>query len=85
MACDYLGYQYMTGDMLPADTEKGLAYYRKAAELGNARSMMALGYAYLTGQGVEPDRDAAISWYEQAAVAGREDAVPIIARLKAGE
>ncbi|MBP5168229.1 MAG: sel1 repeat family protein, partial [Oscillospiraceae bacterium] len=82
LACDYLGYLYMTGDMVPADPEKGLAYYRKAAELGNARSMMALGYAYLEGQGVEPDPGAALSWYEQAAVAGRADAVPIIERLK---
>ena len=82
MACDYLGWLYMTGDMVPADTEKGLAYYRKAAELGNARSMMALGYAYLNGQGVEPDQAEALRWYEQAAMAGRADALQFIPKLK---
>ena len=82
MACDYLGYLYMTGDLVPQDTEKGLEYYRKGAGLGNSRSMMALGYACLSGQGVSPDREEAARWYEMAALAGRTDALEILEKLR---
>ena len=83
LACDYLGYQYMTGsDLISPDPGKGMDYYRKAAALGNSRSMVALGYAYQTGQGVEIDLAEAERWYEQAAIAGRADAVQALASLK---
>ncbi len=83
LACDYLGYQYMTGsDLISPDPGKGMDYYRKAAALGNSRSMVALGYAYQTGQGVEIDLAEAARWYEQAAIAGRTDAAQALASLK---
>ena len=63
----------MSGSMVPQSTEKGLEWYKKAAELGNARSMYALGYAYQCGQGVEINMDEAIRWYERAALAGHKD------------
>jgi TPR repeat protein len=71
----------MTGETVPADPEKGIRYYRKAAEMGNGRSMMALGYAYQTGDGVDADPAEAARWYEQAALAGREDALAALASL----
>ena len=74
LATDYLGYLYMTGSMVPQDTQKALELYRKAAELGNPRSMYALGYAYQVGQGVEADFSEALKWYEKAALAGHETA-----------
>ena len=64
----------MTGSIFPQDTQKGLEWYRKAAELGNPRSMFALGYAYQCGQGVEPDLKEAARWYEKAALAGHSNA-----------
>ena len=70
------------GDLVPQDTARGLEYYRKAAELGNSRSMAALGYAYQTGQGVDADPAEAARWYEQAAVAGRTDAAESLRALQ---
>ena len=65
----------MTGSLVPSDTEKGLSWYKKAAELGNARSMYALGYAYQCGQGVEINMEEALRWYEKAALAGHKNAL----------
>ena len=72
----------MTGEMVDQDTEKGLEYYRRAAELGNSRSMMALGYAYLSGQGAESDLTEAARWYEMAALAGRAEALEVLEKLR---
>ena len=72
----------MSGELVEQNTEKGLDYYRKAAELGNSRSMMALAYAWMTGQGVDPDPGEAARWYELAALAGRADAAEMLAQLQ---
>ena len=85
LACDYLGWLYMTGTSVAQDEAKGLEYYLKAAELGNGRSMMALGYAYEHGQGTETDLSSAESWYEKAALAGRADALAARSRLREAE
>ena len=77
LACDYLGWLYMTGSVVQQDLEKGLSLYRKAAEMGNARSMYALGYAYQCGQGVEISMDEAARWYEKAALAGHQNALSV--------
>ena len=68
---------------MPKDVEKGLSWYRKAAELGNSRSMAALGYMYQYGIDVAPDAAEAARWYEQAALAGRTDALESLASLAA--
>ena len=44
--------------------------------------MMALGYAFYTGQGVQADQDEALRWYEKAALAGRADALEILAQMQ---
>ena len=66
------------GTMVPQDSEKAVEWYTRAAEKGNARSMMALGYAFRTGQGVPADPEEAVRWYEKAALAGRADALEIL-------
>ena len=65
----------MTGTYVDKDVEEGFKWYRKAADLGNARSMYALGYAYQCGQGVETDLKEAAKWYEKAALAGHQNAL----------
>ena len=72
----------MTGEGVEKDEEKAVEYYKKAAELGNARSMMALGYASLTGQGMDSDYDQAARWFELAALAGRTDALDAYESLR---
>ena len=72
----------MTGSIVSQDVQKGLEWYRKAAELGNARSMYALGYAYQCGQGVEMNMEEALSWYEKAALAGHETALQVYNAFK---
>ena len=67
----------MTGTYVDKDVEEGLEWYRKAAELGNPRSMYALGYAYQCGQGVEPDLKEASKWYEKSALAGNQNALMV--------
>ena len=74
--CVILGVKYAKAEE-PQDREKGLEYYKKAAELGNARSMYALGYAYQCGQGVEADLQEALRWYEKAALAGHANALAV--------
>ena len=69
-ACDYVGYLYMTGTLVPQDVQLGLHWYEKAAGLGNPRSMYALGYAYQCGQTGEVNMAEALRWYERAALAG---------------
>ena len=76
---------YLSGENAVKDVEKGLSWYRKAAELGNSRSMAALGYMYQYGIDVDPDPAEAAHWYEQAALAGREDALEALSSLESGK
>jgi TPR repeat protein len=46
------------------------AWYRKAAEQGNARAQLNLGMLYNNGQGVPQDYAQAAQWYRKAAVQG---------------
>lgn len=41
---------------------KGITWYRKSADRGNARGEYLLGIAYTNGTGVEQDDDEAIKW-----------------------
>jgi TPR repeat protein len=46
---------------------EALAWYRKAAEQGNAAGEFGLGTMYLSGEGVTPDRSQALFWFRRAA------------------
>ena len=69
------GMMYAEGLGVPQDYAKACEWYKKAAELGNARSMYALGYACQCGQGVEVSMEEALRWYEKAALAGHLSAL----------
>ena len=77
----FLNYS-MSGSMVPQSTEKGLEWYKKAADLGYARSMYALGYAFQCGQGVEINLQEALRWYEKAALAGYRSAFTVWQQFK---
>jgi hypothetical protein len=60
---------------VPADPEKVIAWYRKAAESGNARAQVGLGLHYEFGQGVRANPDVASALYKLAAQSG-EPGIP---------
>ena len=51
-----------------------MAWFRKAAEQGDAEAQSNLGYAYDTGRGVPQDYTQAVAWYRKAAEQGEADA-----------
>ena len=50
--------------------KKMIAYYQKAAELGDPDSWMSIAYCYAEGKGVERSFSRALELYEKAADAG---------------
>jgi uncharacterized protein len=53
------------------DHVQAMAWYRKAAEAGEARGMRKLGVMYETGSGgLADDDEQAVAWYRKAAEAG---------------
>jgi hypothetical protein len=52
------------------DYRQAAAWYRKAAEQGNADAQFNLGYLYDKGQGVPQDYAQAAAWYRKAAERG---------------
>ncbi|MDH5300174.1 MAG: SPOR domain-containing protein [Gammaproteobacteria bacterium] len=69
-----LGRMYMTGDGVAKNTEKGLYYYRIAAEQGHREAQYALGVRYTLGEGVANDDFEAHRWFKQAANEGHAKA-----------
>ena len=59
-----------TGRGLPADEARAFAWYRRAAELGHAKSMNLLGRYYEEGRVVAADAQTALAWYRCSAEAG---------------
>jgi len=49
---------------------EAVAWYRKAAEQGNAVAQYYLGITYATGTGVPQDDVEAVAWYRKAAEQG---------------
>lgn len=52
------------------DFERAVAYYRKAAEAGDAAAMNSLGVCYGFGRGVERNPRTSLDWYRRAAERG---------------
>ncbi len=52
------------------DAAAAVAWYRRAAEAGNADAQLNLGFMLFHGEGVPRDRDSGLRWYEKAADAG---------------
>jgi TPR repeat protein len=57
-----LGDMYRWGDLGPANFEKALYWYRRAAMQGNVDAMLGLAGMYGHGQGVAQDKVAAYRW-----------------------
>ena len=59
---------------LPADQGRAVAYYRMAADAGNAAALYELARLHATGNGVQLDGRRAVELYQQAAAAGERRA-----------
>lgn len=57
---------YISRDGVDKDLQKAFEYYKKAAELGLAKSQNQIGAMYENGEGVERDLDEAVFWYKKA-------------------
>ena len=53
---------YVTGKGVSKDAAKGVAIYRKAAELGDGYGMFNLGMSLYEGSGVAKNEDEATKW-----------------------
>nr|QQZ49993.1 sel1 repeat family protein [Phenylobacterium glaciei] len=65
-----LGLLYDNGQGAPQDHAAAAAWYRKAADQGDAEAQTNLGIAYATGQGVAQDYVLARMWLNLAAAQG---------------
>ena len=54
----------------PADYDKAVKWYQKAADQGDARGQCTLGYCFEFGKGVTKDEVDAVKWYRKAADQG---------------
>jgi clan AA aspartic protease (TIGR02281 family) len=65
---------YANGHGVAQDYAQAIAWYRRAADQGNADAQANLGAMYEVGQGVAQDYAQAIAWYRRAADQGNADA-----------
>ena len=71
----WVGWYYHHGEGVTKNLKKACAYYRRAAEAGEARAQGALGEIYVRGEldGKE-DYENGVFWLEKAAAQGRAQA-----------
>ncbi len=55
---------------MPQDDQQAVAWFRKAAEQGQADAQHNLGVMYEKGRGVPQDDREAVAWYRKAAEQG---------------
>ena len=72
-----LGYCYMYGRGLPADTSLSLSYFRISADQREVEALYKLGKLYCTGFGVEMDKELGVYYYENALEELRENYTPM--------
>jgi uncharacterized protein len=65
---------YREGRGVPQDYAAAAAWYRKAADQGDASAQNNLGFMYHRGRGVPQDYAAAAVWYRKAADQGNASA-----------
>lgn len=75
MAQTNLGVMYDNGRGVPKDEAQAVAWYRKAAEQGDANAQFYLGVMYGNGRGVPKDVVLAYMLYNIAAANGDEKAI----------
>lgn len=76
-----LGGAYSTGKGVTQDYIQATAWYKKAAEQGNAAGQFDLGELYENGEGVPQDSPQAAGWYQKAAEHGLTFAQTKLAQL----
>lgn len=74
--------QALLGDVLDQAEfdEEALAYYRKAAQQGNADGEFGVGAMYAAGEGVKRDPAEALKWITRAAEKGHVLATKVLAQ-----
>ena len=75
-----LGKMYLEGRGVPHDDTEAVAWYRRAAEQGQANAQYFLGFMYDLGRGVTQDDVEAHMWYTLAA---SRSTLPALARFAA--
>ena len=65
-----LGAMYRDGQGVRQDHDRAVAWFRRAADQGNAAGQTSLGRMYENGRGVRRDRVEAVRWYRRAADQG---------------
>jgi TPR repeat protein len=63
------------------DYAEAMAWYRKAADQGDATAQSLIGWLYEKGQGVSKDCDQAKAWYQKAADQGLQAGRDGLARV----
>jgi TPR repeat protein len=74
-----VGETYVKGEGVSVDLVKAAGYFRRAADLGDARGQLRLGEAYNDGAGVEKDRAEALRWINKATAQGEPRAEYLMA------
>jgi TPR repeat protein len=70
----------LQGDGKPEDQAAGAAWYRKAAQAGDAEGAWMLGGAYMAGTGIGRDVPVAIDWMRKSVAAdGNPDHMAVLA------
>lgn len=77
-----LGVCYENGWGVPKDFNQAAAWYRKAADRGNAPAQCNLGAAYFMGRGVPKDPAQAETWLRKAADQGHTMARQYLENLR---
>ena len=65
-----LGLMYVEGLGVPQDYAQALAWFRKAADQGNATAQYNIGAMYNEGRGVPQDFTQAAAWFRKSAEQG---------------
>jgi len=66
-----LGQMYFLGDNIGKEVQRGIDYYREAANAGMHRAESSMGWLYANGKiGSEPDFEKAADWYLRAMKGG---------------
>lgn len=64
------------------DYDLAAAFYRKAADEGDASSQFNLAVMLEKGQGIDRDKDAAIAWYQDAVRQGHNSSQKRLLKLQ---
>lgn len=70
-----LGYLYLVGEGMEADSVQAANWFRSSAELGDVQACYNLSQLYLSGNGVPADESISLQLLRKAAYKGHQDAL----------